>query len=534
MADLFRVRPRAAWTDMLRAASLALLLPGAGHAAAMEVLAGRQTEPGAVEVTVKVDAAASAPQASNWAMRLDGLVDVEASQLRALPADPPPAWLVLCLDRSGSLSDAAVTEIRQALSASLRRDDQGNMPYQMALISFATDIRQGPKFSRRYPDIEAALGDFVRERNPHGRSRLYDATLGALANLRGRDGGKRLILVSDGKDEGSVQGVEDLKRRARADSYAIPIDTVAYGTQSPSFGGALSELAGSTGGRADSASDLRDLGIALKRMLNEVSGAPTRYLLSFQYKADAGRNSAVSKIVYTPAGGAPVVQALTAPVAAAVPASRPGVVDPNAHPFLDWFDRVLKLFGELPPLVRAISGLLGVLTAFFAAQKSVKVIRERVQPWVLIHVLHVSPTPVNSGSSTNRPDKPDIPPPRRAATMINGHAWPDPAPDRPAAILRGVEGTARGRTLRVDKPVFTIGAGDDNDLVLVGDEWASAHHARLRVQSGSLYVEDLDSTNGSFHNQSKFKNQTKGVAPGDTLRFGHSSFQVLDASGRPA
>lgn len=122
----------------------------------------------------------------------------------------------------------------------------------------------------------------------------------------------------------------------------------------------------------------------------------------------------------------------------------------------------------------------------------------------------------------------------RRATMVNGYAWPDPGPDRPAAMLRGVEGTARGRTLKVNKPVFTIGAGDDNDLVLLGDEWASAHHARLRVQSGSLYVEDLGSTNGSFHNQTKFQGETKGLAPGDTVRFGHSSFQVLDALGQPA
>lgn len=130
---------------------------------------------------------------------------------------------------------------------------------------------------------------------------------------------------------------------------------------------------------------------------------------------------------------------------------------------------------------------------------------------------------------------PNQQPKSRGKTQVNAHMWPDPAPGRPAAVLRGIEGSARGRTVEVTKPVVTIGAADDNDLVLVGDDWASARHARLRVQAGSLYVDDLGSTNGSFHNNDKFKNQTTGgVGPGDTLRFGHSSFQVLEATRRPA
>jgi hypothetical protein len=535
MPDLSRARPRPARTNLLRAASFALLLPGAGHAAALEVLAGRQTAPGDVEVTVRVDAQASAPQPGNWVLRLDGPVDIEASRLRVLPADPPPAWLVLCLDRSGSLSDAAVEEIRQALAASLQRDAQGTMPYQIALISFATDIRQVPRFSNHYPDIEAALGGFAREHDPHGLTRLYDATLAALANLRGRVGGKRLILVSDGKDEGSLQGVERLKRDARADDDAIPIDTVAYGTQSPSFGGSLSELAGITRGRSDAAADPHDLGTTLRHLLNDVSGAPTSYLLSFHYPAVAGRNSAVSEIVYAPAGGAPVAGALAAPVAAATGPGKEAGGAGEGPTYFEWFEHLVKFFGELPPLVKAISGLLAALTAFLAARKTVQIIVEqapRFRRWLVIHIHHQAPP--TSNQETVVPPPPPSSSPVRNATMINVHAWPDPAHDRPAAILRGVEGTARGHTLKVTKPVFTIGAGDDNDLVLVGDEWASAHHARLRVQSGSLYVEDLGSTNGSFHNQTKFRNETKGLAPGDMLRFGHSSFQVLDASRQPA
>jgi hypothetical protein len=266
-------------------------------------------------------------------------------------------------------------------------------------------------------------------------------------------------------------------------------------------------------------------------MLNDVSGIQSRYRLTFQYNADTGRTSTLSRIVYTPTGGAPLIDALNAPVYAAL-ASSSHIVDTDGHSIRDWFDRLTKFFGELPPLVKAISGLLTALSAFFIVKKSITMIHTRARRFVHWIFVNLQP-PANSEKQPKEPDVPKPVQPSRRATMVNGYAWPEPTPDLPAAILRGFEGSARGRTLKVNKSVFTIGAGDDNDLVLMGDELASAHHARLRVQSGSLYLDDLGSTNGSFLNQTKFQNETKGIAPGDTVRFGHSSFQVLNAPGRP-
>ena len=46
----------------------------------------------------------------------------------------------------------------------------------------------------------------------------------------------------------------------------------------------------------------------------------------------------------------------------------------------------------------------------------------------------------------------------------------------------------------------TLGRGGQNDLVLDGDEFASARHARIEVRGDGVWVQDLESTNGTYVN----------------------------------
>ena len=55
-----------------------------------------------------------------------------------------------------------------------------------------------------------------------------------------------------------------------------------------------------------------------------------------------------------------------------------------------------------------------------------------------------------------------------------------------------------------DKDVVTIGAMDDNDLVLA-DDTVSRNHCRIYVEGDQYMIEDLDSTNGTFVNRVRVK-----------------------------
>jgi hypothetical protein len=76
---------------------------------------------------------------------------------------------------------------------------------------------------------------------------------------------------------------------------------------------------------------------------------------------------------------------------------------------------------------------------------------------------------------------------------------------------------ASGTTLALDA-ITTLGR-DVNNAVVVDDEFVSAEHAVLTFRGRTWYVEDLNSTNGTFVNGSP----VDGVAPlgyGDEIQLG--------------
>lgn len=66
---------------------------------------------------------------------------------------------------------------------------------------------------------------------------------------------------------------------------------------------------------------------------------------------------------------------------------------------------------------------------------------------------------------------------------------------------------------------LSVGRGSDNNVVL-GSKQVSRNHALLSVLNGKLYVKDLDSSNGTFINDTRIEgNQSKHLQADDTLGF---------------
>ena len=61
--------------------------------------------------------------------------------------------------------------------------------------------------------------------------------------------------------------------------------------------------------------------------------------------------------------------------------------------------------------------------------------------------------------------------------------------------------------------------------MLDGDEFASARHARIEVRGDGVWVQDLDSTNGTFVNGSRVIGAQR-IDPGDVLRVGETDLRV--------
>jgi hypothetical protein len=73
----------------------------------------------------------------------------------------------------------------------------------------------------------------------------------------------------------------------------------------------------------------------------------------------------------------------------------------------------------------------------------------------------------------------------------------------------------------------SIGRSSASDIVLKNDDYASGRHARLTRHGGLLYVEDADSTNGTYVNERKAVGATP-LRSGDRVRVGSTTFRYSE------
>jgi hypothetical protein len=95
--------------------------------------------------------------------------------------------------------------------------------------------------------------------------------------------------------------------------------------------------------------------------------------------------------------------------------------------------------------------------------------------------------------------------------------------------LRFISGKYQGGEFPLpDSGEIVIGRSSELDMVLVED-MVSRRHAKITVESGDIFLEDLGSTNGSFVNGEKIT-RTK-LAEGDRILIGTSIIKVVASDG---
>lgn len=92
-------------------------------------------------------------------------------------------------------------------------------------------------------------------------------------------------------------------------------------------------------------------------------------------------------------------------------------------------------------------------------------------------------------------------------------------------VVEAADDLEPGAEIRVDDGM-TVGRAESTDL-RIGDAFASGLHARLSVHSGRVYVEDLESTNGTFLNDVELRDVTE-MRVGDRLRIGDTVLRLAE------
>ncbi len=78
------------------------------------------------------------------------------------------------------------------------------------------------------------------------------------------------------------------------------------------------------------------------------------------------------------------------------------------------------------------------------------------------------------------------------------------------------------------QPETNVGSQAGNDLIL-RDRYVSGHHARLRWDGVSWWVEDLNSTNGTYINRQRVTpGVPAGLVSGSVLEIGDLAFEMIE------
>lgn len=169
-----------------------------------------------------------------------------------------PISMAILLDTSGSIQDS-MEEIHRAAGSfvgTLRPEDQ-------ALV---IDFDERVFLIQDLTSDHDALKEAVTSTEPIGGTALYDAFHAAYRKLRGIEGRKAIILLSDGSDTASQFGYKRIVEEAKASNIMI----FAIGLGESLDRAVLKEFAGVTGGRAFFVKKAKDLEGIYQRISEEL------------------------------------------------------------------------------------------------------------------------------------------------------------------------------------------------------------------------------------------------------------------------
>jgi hypothetical protein len=104
---------------------------------------------------------------------------------------------------------------------------------------------------------------------------------------------------------------------------------------------------------------------------------------------------------------------------------------------------------------------------------------------------------------------------------VTGHAS---LPTGGRLVVQESSVLGEGDAYPVESAPITVGRGGQNDLALEGDEFASSRHVRIEPRGDGVWVQDLDSTNGTYVNGIRIDGARR-LASGDVVRVGETDLR---------
>jgi hypothetical protein len=451
---------------------------------------------GGISAVIEFDPGQSvSPEPSEFRLLEDGQPTVSATRISTLEKSGKILTVAFAIDTSGSIRQQTVEAIQSGLSALAPRMGPR---LQFALVSFAdsSEVTSPPGSDA------AGFTGAVQSLKRRGHSTaLYDGILRAI-DLMGADGRRqlrRVLVVSDGKDEDSRHTLSDVTDEATRRN--VPVDAISVtgvGTEA-AFAQILAAIARNTGGRfyAAPVSALPD---QLRSWLDTTLQARVVFF---------DRNAVAASGEVTKSAGvlfrAPGKPDAWKEISVAIPKTA-NIANAVSVP---WWEYAI--------LAAALAVCFGLLIAWRRREKTRGKPAEREQS--------EEPVPISVPDPGKRANRHT----RTLYQEASGITFPVPRPGNEAALLEIMEGPLAGRRFGIESASFSIGSAPDDDLSISNDQYLSGHHARVLYDNGDLFLYDDKSRNGTFLNGHKISGKGFSLRPGDLIRVGATSLRVVQA-----
>jgi len=414
--------------------------------------------------------------------------------------------MVVALDVSGSMRGRPIEAMQRALAGFAARARTWD---KIAVLTFADDVRTDLPFDTDRSALATVLQSVqTRCCNTH----LYDALSASIDLLKasGLPPVHRIMVISDGKDEGSRTSSEDVVKRAK--NAHVAIDAIGISRIEAVYLRSLETIASQTGGvfrRAESDTVLERL------VASGIDQTLAARVASF-------------RLSHIAADGALHTVAIAAPS-------------------LSWQEerplQVPKLEGPAPRsrktlpilIASAVFLLVGSATALELLRKRSKIMAlERSQA----AARSAPPRPKESSSVTPATADRKSPPivareaaadaphtrPRRKTVML--HRYEEPRPDRPSAWLSQTSGAGEHFVYALIKSPTWIGTASTATIQLDHTPGILSMHAYIEFEDGNLYLTSESADAKVVVEGEEFSASRRLVLPGNTIRVGNETFRM--------
>ena len=234
---------------------------------------------GNVEMVVSVVGESGVPvkglNKTNFRLQLEG-EEVKEFSLEPVSSSKSPLSVILGIDVSGSMKGAPITEAKKAASIFLDQLDKEDF---IALMVFGSSVNFPIDFTQKKHEVREKIEAFSATEM---LTWLYQATYESVEKASKAPTARvAIVLLTDGKDEGSPKGEEDVLGRIKG--AQVPIYTLGFGPKAQLD--YLRKIAGMSGGYFFYTPNAEELSKLYSSVSDQLKN---QYLLQFNFPSSVG------------------------------------------------------------------------------------------------------------------------------------------------------------------------------------------------------------------------------------------------------